>query len=81
MLKKFDKKKPFIKKKKPCYFTLNKVEYIDYKDINVLEKYINDRGKIKARRTSGVKPSYQKELARAIKRSRHMALMPYVKQK
>lgn len=74
------KKKPvFFKSRRECYFTKNNVEYIDYKDIDLLSKYINDKGKIKSRRSTGTKAPYQRELAIAIKRSRHMAFMPFVK--
>ena len=73
------KKPAFFKSRRDCYFTKNNVEYIDYKDTDLLSKYINDKGKIKSRRSTGTKAPYQRELAIAIKRSRHMALMPFVK--
>ena len=74
------RKKPVpFKSRRECYFTKNNVQYIDYKDEELLNKYINDRGKIKSRRSTGTKADYQRDLAKAIKRSRHMALMPFVK--
>lgn len=73
------KPKKVFKSKKECYFTKNKVEYIDYKDVNLLSKYINDKGKIKSSKSTGTKAIYQRELAIAIKRSRHMAMMPFMK--
>ncbi len=74
------KKKPnFFKSRRECYFTQNNIQYIDYKDTTLLNKYINDRGKIKSRKSTGTKAPYQRELAIAIKRSRHMAFMPFVK--
>ena len=73
------KKPAFFKSRKDCYFTKNNVEYIEYKDVDLLSKYINDRGKIKSRKSTGTKAPYQRELAIAIKRSRHMAFMPFVK--
>ena len=74
------RKKPIpFKSRRECYFTKNNVQYIDYKDVELLNKYINDRGKIKSRRSRGTKADYQRDLAKAIKRSRHMALMPFVK--
>ena len=74
------KKKPLpFKSRKECYFTKNNIAYIDYKDTDLLNKYINDRGKIKSRRASGTKADYQRDLAIAIKRSRHMAFLPFVK--
>lgn len=74
------RKKPVpFKSRRECYFTKNNVQYIDYKDVDLLNKYINDRGKIKSRRSTGTKADYQRDLAKSIKRSRHMALMPFVK--
>ena len=65
-------------KKKSCYFTENKIKYIDFKDDKLLKKYVNERGKIIPRRISGVQARYQRQLATAIKRARYMALLPYV---
>lgn len=70
----------FRKRKKSCYFTDNKVERIDYKDQELLRKFVSDRGKILPRRVTGTKAIYQRELATAIKRARHMALLPFVKE-
>jgi small subunit ribosomal protein S18 len=53
------------------------VEKIDYKDVNVLRKFISDRGKIRARRVTGVSVQQQREIARAVKNAREMALLPY----
>ena len=58
--------------------TENKIEKIDWKDADLLKKFISDRGKILPRRVTGTKAIYQRELAIAIKRARHIALMPYV---
>lgn len=71
----FVKKKP---KKKVCYFTKNKVKYIDYKDVELLKKFIAPSGKISARRMTGTSAKYQRELAKAIKNARYMALLPYI---
>jgi len=68
------------KSKKRCYFTDNKVNYIDFKDYQLLTKFISERGKILPRRVTGTKSYYQKHLAAAIKRARYMALLPYVKE-
>jgi small subunit ribosomal protein S18 len=68
------------KRKKSCYFTDNKVEKIDFTDHELLRKFISDRGKILPRRVTGTKAIYQRELAVAIKRARHMALLPFVKE-
>ena len=63
---------------KYCRFCKDNVEYIDYKDVQMLRKYTTDRGKIKPRRVTGTCTQHQHELATAIKRSREMALLPYV---
>jgi small subunit ribosomal protein S18 len=68
------------KRKKRCYFTDNKVTYIDYKDVELLKRFISDRGKILPKRVTGTKSRYQAELAVAIKRARHMSLLPFVKE-
>ena len=68
------------RRKKRCYFTDNKVTYIDYKDIEMLKRFISDRGKILPKRVTGTKSKYQAELSVAIKRARHMALLPFIKE-
>ena len=70
----------FKKRKKTCYFTDNKIEHIDWKDVDLLKKFISDHGKILPRRVTGTKAIYQRELAVAIKRARHMALLPFVRE-
>ncbi|MCK9236229.1 MAG: 30S ribosomal protein S18 [Acholeplasmataceae bacterium] len=69
----------FKRRRKVCYFTQNKVEYIDYKDVELLRGFITERGKILPRRVTGTSAKWQRPLAIAIKRARHMALLPYVK--
>ena len=64
--------------KKVCYFTKNNGKYIDYKDVELLKRFISPNGKITPRRVTGTKAKYQRELAVAIKRARQMALLPYV---
>ena len=68
------------KRKKTCYFTDNKVEKIDWTNYELLRRFTSDRGKILPRRVTGTKAIYQRELAVAIKRARHMALLPFVKE-
>ena len=70
----------FRKRKKTCYFTDNKVEKIDWTNYELLRRFISDRGKILPRRVTGTKAIYQRELAVAIKRARHMALLPFVRE-
>ncbi|GAA4842610.1 MULTISPECIES: 30S ribosomal protein S18 [Actinomycetospora] len=64
-------------KKKVCAFCKDKNQLIDYKDTNLLRKYISDRGKIRARRVSGNCSQHQRDVAVAVKNSREMALLPY----
>ncbi len=66
-------------KKKMCRFCADKVEAIDYKDVKLLESFLKERGRILSSRTSGNCPKHQRMLTTAIKRSRHIALVPYVK--
>ena len=65
-------------RRKVCYFTKNKTTYIDYKDVELLRRFISANGKIIPRRVTGTSAKYQRELATAIKRARQMALLPYV---
>ena len=65
------------RKKKVCYFTTQNVKHIDYRDTNLLKKYISERGKILPRRVSGNSAKAQRMVTQAIKRARHMALLPY----
>lgn len=71
------RREPRITKKKSNPLIAAKVEYIDYKDIALLRRFISDRGKIRSRRVTGVTVSQQRELATAIKNAREMALLPY----
>jgi small subunit ribosomal protein S18 len=64
-------------KKKQNPLKASEVEYIDYKDVALLRKFISDRGKIRARRVTGVTVQQQKQIARAVKNAREMALLPY----
>ena len=68
----------YIPKRKVCFFCRDKVKHIDYKDPVALRPYISDRGKIAPRRKSGACAKHQRALAIAIKRARHLALLPYV---
>jgi len=66
------------KRKKYCRFKKSGIKYIDYKDANFLMKFVNEQGKILPRRLTGTSLKYQKKVGKAIKRARHIALMPYV---
>ena len=68
----------FPKKKKVCPFTLSGIKKIDYKDIDTLRLFVTDRGKILPRRITGVSFKHQNLLKNAIKKARHMALLPFV---
>jgi small subunit ribosomal protein S18 len=67
-----------VRRRRECRFCKEKVDYIDYKDVNRLNSYIPERGKIMPRRLSGVCQPHQRMLASAIKRARIIALLPYV---
>ena len=64
-------------RRKYCVFCKDKVEHIDYKDAQMLRKYMTDRGKIKPRRVTGTCAQHQHQLSGAVKRAREMALLPY----
>ena len=65
--------------RKVCYVTKNNITYIDYKNVELLKRFISANGKITPRRVTGTSAKYQRQLAVAIKRARQMALLPYVK--
>lgn len=66
------------KRRKMCYFTANGITHIDYKDVDLLRRFIADSGKILPRRVTGTSAKYQRKLTIAIKRARTVALLPYV---
>ena len=66
------------KKKRSCPFTAAGVKHIDYKDLDTLNRFITERGKILPRRITGVSARYQRKLVNAIKRARYMALLPFM---
>ena len=61
-----------------CRFRKNGIKYIDYKDANFLLKFINDQGKVLPRRLTGTSLKFQRKVAQAVKRARHIGLLPYV---
>ncbi|MCA1800836.1 MAG: 30S ribosomal protein S18 [Rhodothermaceae bacterium] len=63
---------------KECKFSKAGVIYIDYKDVKTLQRFTNDQGKILPRRVTGTSARYQRQLTKAIKRARHLGLMPFV---
>jgi small subunit ribosomal protein S18 len=67
----------FAPVRRVCQFCLEKTQTIDYKDVSVLRRFITERGKIKGRRKSGTCARHQRRLATAIKRARHLALLPF----
>ena len=66
-----------FQRRKICYFTAIKAQYIDYKDVETLKRFVTDRGKILPRRVTGTSAKFQRLLTTAIKRARHMALLPF----
>ena len=69
--------RPARGKKKVCIFCKDHVEWVDYKDVNLLRRFMSDRGKIRARRVSGNCAQHQRDVAVAIKTARELALLPY----
>ncbi|UTW67207.1 30S ribosomal protein S18 [bacterium SCSIO 12643] len=67
-----------VKKDKYCRFKKSGIKYIDYKDPKFLLKFVNEQGKLLPRRITGTSVKYQRKVATAVKRARHLALMPYV---
>lgn len=67
-----------VKKKKYCRFKKAGIKYVDYKDAEFLKKFLNEQGKILPRRITGTSMKFQKKVAQAVKRARHLALLPYV---
>lgn len=72
-------KKTFFRRRKTCPFSGPKAPTIDWKDVRLLGRFVSERGKMVPSRISAVSQKKQRELAQAIKRSRYMALMPYVR--
>src|SRR5438105_14813207 len=64
-------------KKRVCIFCKDHIDWVDYKDVNILRRFMSDRGKIRARRVSGNCAQHQREVAVAIKTARELALLPY----
>ena len=71
------KKKTFFRRKKVCRFTVEHIEYIDYKDVKLLSGFVPERGKVLPRRMFGTCAEHQRKLTLAIKRARNIALLPF----
>ena len=71
-------RRPFFRRRKSCPFTGPNGQKIDYKDVRMLQRYISERGKIVPSRITAVSTKKQRELAKAIKRARFLALIPYL---
>jgi small subunit ribosomal protein S18 len=65
-------------RRKPCPYCKDKVEQVDYKDVGALRRFVSERGKIRSRRITGACRRHQNQVARAVKRARELALLPYV---
>lgn len=66
------------KKDQQCYFSQNNIKHIDYKDTELLKKFLNPHGRIQGGKHTGVSAKYQRQLAMAVKRARYMGLLPYL---
>lgn len=71
-------RKPFFRRRKTCPFSSDNSPKIDYKDVKTLQRYVSERGKIVPSRITAVSAKRQRELARAIKRARNIALLPFI---
>ena len=67
-----------VKKKKSCRFNKSGIKYIDHKSPEFLKKFLNEQGKILPRRITGTSLKFQRRIAQAVKRARHLALLPFV---
>ena len=67
----------FFRRRKYCRFTAEGITEVDYKDVELLKAYITETGKIVPSRITGTKARYQRQLAKAVKRARYLALLPY----
>jgi small subunit ribosomal protein S18 len=67
-----------VKKKKYCRFKKSRIMYVDYKDPNFLKKFLNEQGKLLPRRVTGTSLKFQRKVSTAVKRARHIALLPYL---
>ena len=67
----------YFTRRKVCQFCVNHTTYIDYKDISTLRRFVSDQSKIESRRKSGACSKHQRGVASAIKRARHLAMLPY----
>ncbi len=73
-----DARRPFFRRRKTCPFSGEGAPKIDYKDVKLLQRFVSERGKIMPSRITAVSAKKQRELAKAIKRSRNLALLPFV---
>ena len=69
---------PGSNRRKPCPYCKDKIEQVDYKDVTGLRRFVSERGKIRSRRITGACRRHQSQIARAVKRARELALLPYV---
>ena len=70
-------KRYFFRRRKVCKFCADKIDYVDYKDVKLISQFVPERGKILPRRMFGTCAEHQRKLTEAIKRARHIALLPY----
>jgi small subunit ribosomal protein S18 len=69
---------PTSSRRKPCPYCRDKIDRVDYKDLSTLRRFVSERGKIRSRRITGACRRHQSQVARAVKRARELALLPYV---
>lgn len=64
--------------KKQCYFSQNNIKHVDYKDVELLKKFLGPQGNLLAKKRTGIASKYQRQLGTAVKRARFMGLLPYI---
>ncbi len=74
----YRRRRRFSRRRKVCEFCTQEMDHIDYKNVSLLERHVSDRGKIRPRRQTGTCARHQRQLAIAVKRARHIALLPFV---
>ena len=75
--RRYSGRKRYVRRRKVCAFCLEKTKVIDYKDVATLRRFLTERGKIRSRRKTGTCAKHQRRLAIAVKRARHLALLPF----
>ncbi|MDE0243469.1 MAG: 30S ribosomal protein S18 [Candidatus Kaiserbacteria bacterium] len=66
-------------KRQPCYFTTHDIQHVDFRDVHLIQKFLDPHGRLLSRRRTGLSARYQRRVGQAVKRARYMALLPYIR--